>query len=87
MQVLKIDGVFVKDILDDPIEFEMVKSINDIGHVMGKRTIAESVENQAVLERLRSIGVDYAQGYGIAAPRPIEELPDHLLGHGVDRDR
>ena len=70
VQFLKIDGVFVKDILDDPIDYEMVKSINDIGHVMGKRTIAESVENYAVQERLMSIGVDYVQGYGVAPPRP-----------------
>ena len=70
VQFLKIDGVFVKDILDDPIDYEMVKSINDIGHVMGKRTIAESVDNYAVQERLMSIGVDYVQGYGVAPPRP-----------------
>ena len=70
---LKIDGVFVKDILDDPLNFAMVKSINEIGHVMGKQTIAEFVENEAILEKLREIGVDYAQGYGIDRPRPIED--------------
>ncbi len=71
---LKIDGLFVKDILDDPMDFAMVKSINEIGHVMGKQTIAEFVENAAILEKLRKIGVDYAQGYGIGRPRPIDEL-------------
>ena len=71
---LKIDGLFVKDILDDPMDFAMVKSINEIGHVMGKKTIAEFVENAAILEKLRKIGVDYAQGYGIGRPRPIDEL-------------
>jgi diguanylate cyclase (GGDEF)-like protein len=70
---LKIDGLFVKDILDDPMDLAMVKSINEIGHVMGKKTIAEFVENAAVLERLREIGVDYAQGYGIGRPKPIDE--------------
>ncbi len=69
---LKIDGMFVKDIVDDPIDFAMVKSINEIGHVMGKKTIAEFVENDAILERLRDIGVDYAQGYGIGMPAPLE---------------
>jgi len=68
---LKIDGMFVKDIVSDPIDFAMVKSINDIGHVMGKKTIAEFVENEEILEKLRGIGVDYAQGYGIAKPAPL----------------
>jgi len=70
---LKIDGLFVKDILDDPMDLAMVKSTNEIGHVMGKQPIAEFVENAAVLENLREIGVDYAQGYGISRPRPIDE--------------
>jgi EAL domain-containing protein (putative c-di-GMP-specific phosphodiesterase class I) len=71
---IKIDGLFVKDIVEDPISYSMVKSINDIGHVMGKKTIAEFVENQAVLSKLREIGVDYAQGYGICKPQPLDEL-------------
>jgi diguanylate cyclase (GGDEF)-like protein/PAS domain S-box-containing protein len=70
---LKIDGVFVKDILDDPLNLAMVKSINEIGHIMGKQTIAEFVENKAILEKLREIGVDYVQGYEIGRPRPIED--------------
>jgi EAL domain-containing protein (putative c-di-GMP-specific phosphodiesterase class I) len=71
---LKIDGVFVRDIMEDQIDFAMVRSINDIGHVMGKKTIAEFVENDAILERLRGIGVDYAQGFGVARPAPLEWL-------------
>jgi diguanylate cyclase (GGDEF)-like protein/PAS domain S-box-containing protein len=71
---LKIDGMFVKDILDDPVHLAMVKSINDMGHVMGKQTIAEFVENDAILDKLKEVGVDYAQGYGIALPRPLDEL-------------
>lgn len=71
---IKIDGMFVKDIVDDPIDLAMVKSINDMGHVMGKQTIAEFVENDAILEKLREIGVDYAQGYGIGRPRPLKEM-------------
>jgi len=69
---LKIDGMFVKDIVEDPIDFAMVRSINEIGHVMGKKTIAEFVEDDAILDKLRSIGVDYAQGYGIGMPAPLE---------------
>jgi EAL domain-containing protein (putative c-di-GMP-specific phosphodiesterase class I) len=71
---LKIDGMFVNDIVDDPIHLAMVKSINDMCHVMGKRTIAEFVENDAILEKLREVGVDYAQGYGIGRPQPIVEM-------------
>jgi diguanylate cyclase (GGDEF)-like protein len=71
---LKIDGVFVKGIANDPIDYAMVKSINEIGHVMGKKTIAEFVENSDVEAKLRTIGVDYSQGYGIARPCPIDEV-------------
>lgn len=71
---LKIDGVFVKGIVDDPIDYAMVKSINEIGQVMGKKTIAEFVENKEIEDKLKIIGVDYSQGYGIARPCPIDEL-------------
>jgi diguanylate cyclase (GGDEF)-like protein/PAS domain S-box-containing protein len=71
---LKIDGVFVKDIVDDPIDCAMVRSVNDIGRVMGLETIAEYVETDAVRSRLLEIGVDYLQGYGVALPRPISEI-------------
>ena len=66
---LKIDGGFVKDMIDDPIDHAMVEAINHIGHVMKIETIAEFVENNATLGALRRIGVDYAQGYGIEKPR------------------
>ena len=68
---LKIDGFFVRDMVEDRINFELVKSINDVGHVMGKRTIAEFVENDATLQALRDTGVDYAQGFNIAKPQPV----------------
>ena len=71
---LKIDGLFVKDMLKDWLDLAMVKSINEIGQVMGKQTIAEFVESDAILEKLREIGIDYAQGYGIKRPRPFGEI-------------
>ena len=71
---LKIDGIFVKDIADDPIDHAMVKSINDIGHVMGMKTIAEFVESNKIKGMLRKLGVDYAQGYEIGRPQPFEEI-------------
>jgi EAL domain-containing protein (putative c-di-GMP-specific phosphodiesterase class I) len=68
---LKIDGAFVKGIVEDPVDLAMVKSINDMGHVLGKKTIAEFVESQAIYERLSEIGVDFAQGYFIGRPQPV----------------
>ncbi|MEE8625258.1 MAG: EAL domain-containing protein [Acidiferrobacterales bacterium] len=76
---LKIDGIFVKDIADDPIDYAMVKAINEMGHVMGKETVAEFVEKEAILWKLREIGVDYAQGYAIAKPRPLIEMDSGFL--------
>ncbi|HUO83356.1 MAG TPA: EAL domain-containing protein [Gammaproteobacteria bacterium] len=75
---LKIDGVFIKSLADDPVDFEMVRSINDIAHVMGKLTIAESVESEAVLAKLQAIGVDFAQGYVLGEPMPVEEIGQEL---------
>ncbi len=68
---LKIDGLFVRDCVDDPIDFAMVKSINDIGHVMGIKTVAEFAENAAIEAKMRELGIDYAQGYGISEPMPL----------------
>ncbi len=76
---LKIDGIFVKGIADDPIDYAMVKAINEIGHAMGKETIAEFVETDAILSKLREIGVDYAQGYHIAKPRPLVEMDSAFI--------
>lgn len=70
---LKIDGVFVRDVANDPVARAMVQAIHTVGHVMGIKTVAEYVENDQILAALREIGVDYAQGYGIAHPRPMEE--------------
>ena len=68
---IKIDGGFVKDLADDPIDRAMVEAINNVGHVMGKQTIAEFVDSERVMAVLREIGVDYAQGYGVAKPKPF----------------
>jgi len=68
---LKIDGSFVREILHDPIDREMVRSINEIGHLTGKQTIAEFAENAEIIQMLTSIGVDFAQGYGIGQPTRV----------------
>jgi diguanylate cyclase (GGDEF)-like protein/PAS domain S-box-containing protein len=69
---LKIDGSFVKGVLHDPIDREMVRSINEIGHLTGKKTIAEWAENAEIIEVLRGLGVDYAQGYGVSQPQKVQ---------------
>jgi diguanylate cyclase (GGDEF)-like protein/PAS domain S-box-containing protein len=74
VEYLKIDGMYVKDMVDDPIDHAMVKSINEIGHVMGMKTIAEFVECDAVKSSLVELGVDFVQGNGISKPEPLEEL-------------
>ena len=84
---LKIDGSFVQDMLVDPIDSAMVEAINRIGHVMGKRTIAEFVESDLDLRRLREIGVDYAQGFAIAAPVPFVADDARRAGERGDRVR
>ena len=68
---LKIDGSFVRHILTDEIDREMVRSINQIGKVTGKKTIAEFAENDEIIAMLRDLGLDYAQGYGVALPSPV----------------
>lgn len=71
---LKIDGSFMRGELSDPTDFAMVKSMHDIGKVMGIETIAEWVESTDTLERLKTIGVDYVQGFVNGIPGPIAEV-------------
>ncbi len=71
---LKIDGSFVKNMATDPSDQAVVKSINEIGHFMGKKTVAEYVHDEATLAAARDIGVDFVQGWHIEKPRPIDSL-------------
>jgi diguanylate cyclase (GGDEF)-like protein/PAS domain S-box-containing protein len=71
---LKIDGSFVRDMVLDKVDRAMVESINQVGHVLGLKTIAEFAESEAVLMALEKAGVDYAQGSGIANPSPFSEI-------------
>lgn len=68
---LKIDGVFVREIVQDPTAAQIVEAIAKIARVMGIKTIAEFVEDQPILQKLELLQVDYAQGYGIASPSPL----------------
>ncbi len=78
---LKIDGVFIRDVNKDPVSLAMVRSINDIGHLTDKKTIAEHVHDQAVLRTVAALGVDFAQGFAIARPRPLSEMVTTASGH------
>jgi diguanylate cyclase (GGDEF)-like protein/PAS domain S-box-containing protein len=69
---LKIDGTFVKDMASDEMDFAIVEAINRIAHILGMQTVAEIVEDQITLDRLGTLGVDYAQGFHIARPEPLE---------------
>ena len=71
---LKIDGSFVKHIANDDVAKTMVESINQVGHTMNLKIIAEYVENNEIVKILRDMGVDYGQGYQIAKPCPIEDV-------------
>lgn len=71
---LKIDGAFVRDMVDDPIDLAMVQAIHQVGKVMNIETIAEYVENDAIVKACQEIGINYLQGYGLGKPEPITRL-------------
>lgn len=82
---LKIDGSFVRGIGKDNVDRALVEAINQIGHVLGIETVAEYVDNDAALNVLRKMGVDYGQGVAIAEPAPLEELLDSRHGSRILR--
>ena len=71
VEYLKIDGSNILDILHDPAMLSKVTAINEVARKVGVRTIAEMVEDEATIVKLRQIGIDYAQGFGISRPRPL----------------
>jgi len=71
VDLIKIDGGFVRDMETDEMASAMVSGINGIGHVMGMQTVAECVENESTLALVKSLGVDYVQGYVIGRPQPL----------------
>jgi EAL domain-containing protein (putative c-di-GMP-specific phosphodiesterase class I) len=71
---VKVDGVIVRKLLSAPVAESKLKAIQRVGEVMGFQTIAEMVEEQDILRRLKALGVGYAQGFGIQPPHPIEKL-------------
>lgn len=71
---LKIDGMFVKQMHRDKFDRAMVKSISEIGKVMEKKKVAEFVENEEIMQWLSVYNIDYAQGFYIMSPKPLESL-------------
>jgi len=75
VDLVKIDGAFIKELDNQPVDRAMVEAIIGIARVMGLKSIAEFVENESVLGTLRTLGVDYVQGYHIGRPRPLDDYP------------
>jgi diguanylate cyclase (GGDEF)-like protein len=80
---LKIDGVFIRDILSDPVDHAMVKAINKLGHLLGKETIAKFVETHELADELQLMGIDYVQGHAYAKPRPLNNYTQGQAPHLV----
>ncbi len=74
VDMIKIDGVFVSDILEQKSSYTMVKSVTEIAHFMDKKVIAEFVESEAILNVLRKLNVDFAQGYAVGRPIPLNQV-------------
>jgi EAL domain-containing protein (putative c-di-GMP-specific phosphodiesterase class I) len=75
---VKIDGTFIKNIHENRTDYAMARSINDLAHFLGQETIAESVENDAIINCLEEIGVDYLQGWGVGKPKRLSQITDEL---------
>lgn len=78
VQYIKVDGVFVRDILENPLSEAIVLSMTSIARVMGALTVAEHVETDLVLQRVRQHGVDFAQGFGIDRPEPLVQVLEDM---------
>ncbi len=74
VDIIKIDGVFVSDMLEQKSSYTMVKSVTEIAHFMNKKVIAEFVESEAILNALRKLNVDFAQGYAVGRPIPLDQV-------------
>ncbi len=83
VDVLKIDGTFVRRVCEDPVDAVLVRSIDQVAHLLGKRTVAEYVEDDAIRAAVTEMGVDLLQGFGIGRPGPLEDVLRSLLGDDV----
>ena len=74
VDLIKIDGQFIRDLIDDPLDDVAVRCFVEVARVVGVQTVAEFVDSAEVLERVREIGVDFAQGYFVHRPEPLEKV-------------
>ena len=74
--VVKIDGAFLKNIESNPVDFALLQSINEIAHLLGKRTVAEHINSESIHQLLEEIGIDYGQGYHLGRPEPHGSLTE-----------
>jgi EAL domain-containing protein (putative c-di-GMP-specific phosphodiesterase class I) len=73
VDVLKIDGAFVRDMDVEASHKAFVQAMNDMAHAVGKKTVAEFVENDRIRAMVKELGVDFSQGYSLGKPAPVEE--------------
>ena len=78
VQYIKIDGVFIRDILENPLSEAIVNAVTNIAKVMHASTVAEHVENDQILKQMHEYDIDFVQGFAIDRPRPLSEILDEL---------
>jgi len=76
---IKIDGAFIRDIVESPVDQALVRCVADVATILNTQTVAEFVENDATMEVLRELGIDMAQGYLFAKPRPLSDLKQNQM--------
>jgi len=82
---VKIGGHYVRGVADDPVYGTLVRAVNEIGRIMGIVTIAEEVESETILEKLRGLGVGYAQGHAVAPPAPLVDRDGEVTFPRIQR--
>jgi EAL domain-containing protein (putative c-di-GMP-specific phosphodiesterase class I) len=82
---LKIDGIFVRDVVSDDRSQAMLSAIVQLARAMNLKTVAECVESEAIWQATRSLGVEYGQGFSIGRPTPLEKVLGALVGANMDR--
>ncbi|MGB0582666.1 MAG: EAL domain-containing protein, partial [Limisphaerales bacterium] len=76
VDIIKIDGSFVENLQTDEVNKSIVHAVNEISHMLGKKTVAEYVSSAAILEEVRAMGIDCVQGWHVFKPAPIQEFLD-----------
>ena len=83
LDFIKIEGQLIRDIGSDDVDLTMVTAINQMAHLLNIRTIAENLDNELVLPKLKLIGIDYAQGFYLGDLQPLDNLGSSVADHSV----